>query len=355
MLLTTLDHKLHCWAWNRIYVKANGRIPCWCDSGETHTVNYSDFLKSDFIVDIVNSAEMRKMRLDILESNVHYIKECKSCCCLITAGERKFKRYSDSELANDVQQQSSAAYKTLKKVSKTRNWILGSIDKISEIQLEPSFPCNLKCPGCIHGINPSPLSTENPPYLFPIEWFKHMLDCANKHSVKINRIQYCGKGEPTLNKSLPDMIKYAHDYNIVQSMDTNCNQEFNDTYLLLDKLNCSIDGSSKEAYSTYRRKGSWDKAMTFMKAAAEQKRTINSACKIRWKYILFNTTESIEQLNLAQQLAKDIGIDELDFVITTCGAFDASVLPPQHMNNIENMYKYLHNNPIFNGTLVSRS
>lgn len=355
MLLTDLDHKLHCWAWNRVYVKANGRIPCWCDSGETHTVNHSDFLKSDFITDIVNSAEMRKMRLDILESNTHYIKECKNCCCLITAGERKFKRYKDSELANDVQQQSSAAYKSLKRVNKIRKWDLGSIDKISEIQLEPSFPCNLKCPGCIHGINPSPLSTELPPYVFPLEWFKHMLDCAKKHNVEIGRIQYCGKGEPTLNKSLPNMIKYAYDHSIAQSMDTNSNQEFNDAYLLLDKLNCSIDGSSKEAYSTYRRKGNWDKAIKFMQAAADRKRTTGATCKIRWKYILFNTTESIDQLNSAQQLAKDIGIDELDFVITACGAFDASVLPPRAMNNMEMMRAYISNNKIFGGTMVSRS
>ncbi len=355
MLLPTVEHKLYCWAWNRIYIKANGRVPCWCDSGETHTIIHNNFLQNDFVTDIVNSPEMRKMRLDILESSQRYIQECANCCCLLTAGERKFKRYHDSEQADNVQQQASAAYRSLKKISVTRDWPLGSIEKISEIQLEPSFPCNLRCPGCIHGIHKSPLSTEEPPYLFPIEWFKHMLDCTKAHNVEIKRIQYCGKGEPTLNKALPDMIKYAHDNNIGQSIDTNSNQEFNDTYLLLDKINCSIDGSSKEAYGTYRRKGNWNKAIDFMGTAAKHKRQTGSKCIIRWKYILFDTTESIEQLNTAQKMACELGIDELDFVITACGAFDSSVLPPRYMNSIKAVQQYIADNPIFHKTMVSRS
>lgn len=95
MLLPIIDHKLHCWAWNRVYIKANGRVPCWCDGGEKHTVERQDFINSDFIVDIVNSPEMRKMRLDILEQNKPYIPECNDCCCLIRSGDKRFKRYAD--------------------------------------------------------------------------------------------------------------------------------------------------------------------------------------------------------------------------------------------------------------------
>lgn len=355
MLLPTLFHDKFCWSYNRIYIKANGRVPCWCDNGETHTVVDKDFSSVDFITDIVNASEMRKMRLDILESNKQYIPECKNCSCFLTAGNRKFKRYHDSELANDVQQQAESAYKWLKNVSKTRDWPLGSIDKISEIQLESSFPCGLKCPACIHGIHPAPLSTEKPPYFFPLAWFQHMIDCANTHNVEIKRIQYCGKGEPTLNKALPEMIKYAHKCNIAQSIDTNANQDFDNDYLLLDRINCSIDGSSKESYGTYRRKGNWDKAVHFMRTAAEAKRQFKSDCLIRWKYILFDSTESVEQLNAAQLLAKELGIDELDFVITACGSHDLSVLPPQKMNSIDIVKSYLNDNKIFPNAVTSRS
>lgn len=352
MLLSELDHKLHCWAWNRIYIKANGRVPCWCDAAEDHTVVAKEFGDVDFVTDILNSEEMRNMRCKILENKM-YINKCSQCCCLITAGGKRYKRYQDSEVSDNVQKLSAAAYNALTRTSKTRNWPMGSIDKISEIQLEPSFPCTLRCPGCIHGVNKSSLSTEKPPYMFPLEWFKHMIDCCKKHTVTINRIQYCGKGEPTLNKFLPEMIKYAA--NIEQSMDTNCNQEFNDSYLLLNKINCSIDGATSESYSKYRRRGNFNKAMNFMKKAVCRKKETKSNCKIRWKYILFNTTESVDQLSLAQEIARDIGIDELDFVITACGAQDMSVLPPINMNTISKVSEYLHSNRIFDKTVVSRS
>lgn len=355
MLLPIINHKLHCWAWNRIYVKANGRVPCWCDSGETHTIVDNNFMESDFITDIVNSKEMRKMRLDILEKNQYYINECENCCCLLSSGGKQHKRYDDSQLANNIQQQSDMAYKMLKRVNATRKWPFGSIDKISEIQLEPSFPCNLRCPGCIHGYHKSPLTTEKPPYIFPYEWFKHMIDCCKLNNVEINRIQYCGKGEPTLNKSLPDMIKYAHSNNIWQSMDTNSNQEFNDAYLFLDRINCSIDGSDEKSYSTYRRNGNWNKAIAFMRTAANRKLETKSKCIVRWKYILFDTTESIDQLNQAQKIAQEIGIDELDFVITACGAYDLSVTKSQKMSQIATVENYIKENRIFKNTVVSRS
>jgi hypothetical protein len=92
-----------------------------------------------------------------------------------------------------------------------------------------------------------------------------------------------------------------------------------------------------------------------MRTAVIKKKQNKSRCLIRWKYILFNTTESIEQLNYAQQLACDIGIDELDFVITACGAHDLSVTPPQVMNTIDVVNNYILSNRIFNKTVVSRS
>jgi len=356
MLLPLPIHDKYCWSWNRIYVKANGRCPCWCHAGESHTIIQSnDFKNADFVTDIVNSPQMRQMRLSILQENKPYIQQCHDCCCYQEHGKLRDKRYQDSDIANDITHQATQALQELKKVMQSHSWPLGSIDNIHEIQLEPSLPCNLRCPGCIHGAHESPLSLEQPPYLFPLEWFKHMIDCTITHNVKIKLIQYCGKGEPTLNKQLPDMIQYAYNKSISQSMDTNSNQVFNDAYLNLNRINCSIDGSTNESYSAYRRNGNFDKAILFMENAIKRKRELNSKCMIRWKYILFSVTEELKLLNKAQKIAKDIGIDELDFVITTCGAFDSSILPPQLMNRIDVVQHYINQNPIFSNTIVSRS
>jgi hypothetical protein len=125
---------------------------------------------------------------------------------------------------------------------------------------------------------------------------------------------------------------------------------------LCGQINCSIDGSTPEAYSTYRLRGRFDPAIRFMENAVSAKNVTGAVnCKIRWKYILFDTTESNELLNRAQQMAKDIGIDELDFVITTVGAFNKTVNPATRFKTMDQFNKYLMENPIFQGAMVSRS
>lgn len=357
MLLPVIEHKVHCWAWNRVYVKSNGRVPCWCDAGEPHTIVKRDFPTSDFISDIVNAPEMRQMRLTVIRDSQHYIKECEKCCCLLTQGESKNKRYQDSGIAHDVSHQATQALQEMRKTARLRNWPIGSIDKINEIQLEPSFPCNLRCPGCLHGWHPDPMGSEVGPYLFPLEWFHQMINSIQGHAVRLERIAFVGRGEPTLNKEFPQMLEYARTNlpRLVMSMDTNSTQAFKSAYLLMNWINCSIDGSTKEAYDTYRRGGNFDAAISFMRHAVEAKKSLNRSCEIRWKYILFNTTEEEDLLDRAQELAGEIGIDKLDFVITACGAADGSVTPPQRMNSLAIVKDYIDRKKIFPHTIVTRS
>lgn len=346
-----------CWALDRVYLKANGRLACWCHAGEAHTIiKPANFLTADFVVDVINSAEMRQMRLTFLQDNQPYIKQCQDCCCYLEQGKATDRRYPDSPIARDVQQQANIAYEQLRRVQQQRHWSFGSIDTISEIQVEPAFPCTLRCPACVHGWHEAPLTTEEPPYLLSLDWFRHMIDCCVKHAVRIERIHYCGRGEPTLNKRLPEMIVYAHSKlpQTLQSMDTNCNQEFVNDYLLLDHINCSIDGSTQDAYESYRRRGNWQKALNFMRTAVEQKKAQQSTCSIRWKYILLSVTEDPKSLMRTQEMAKEIGIDELDFVITSCASNDGSVLPPQQLNTTSAVKKAI-NLPLFENTMVSYS
>jgi hypothetical protein len=350
--------KYHCWAWNRIYVKSNGRVPCWCDSGEPHTILKYDYLKNDFVIDILNSPQMRDMRLTIMQSNSLYIPECASCCCLLTQGEPKNKRYKDSPIEMTATNKSLKALRDLNRVSlQRRSWPHGSIDTIQEMQIEPSFPCNLRCVGCLHGILSDPLSTEEMPFIMPYQMFTNIIDSINDHAVRLQRIAFVGRGEPTLNKRFGDIVSYARANipDVIMGMDTNSTQQFKDDYLQLSWINCSIDGSEKEAYDTYRRKGDFHAALSFMAQAATAKKRLQRSCKIRWKYILFNTTEDIALLDKAQKIALELDIDELNFIITDHAASDGSVLPPQVMNNIQIVNNYIINHQIFPRTLVSRA
>ena len=344
---------MHCWAWNCIYVKSNGRIPCWCDAGEIYTIVKKNFDKSDFVLDILNSNEMIRMRLKILDQQEYHIKECDRCCCLIKKGKGRNFRYPDGGEDSGIEGLNAHMAAMLNKVWRQKGWKYGSIDRIREIQLEPSFPCNLKCPGCLHGWHESPMNTETKPFIFPFKWFVQMLASIRRHNVILNKIAFVGRGEPTLNKNLPKFITHARKTipELKMSMDTNATQEFKPEFLQLNWINCSIDGATAESYKKYRLRGDFSSTIKFMKNATKAK--TDKSCKIRWKYILFNTND--HEINLAQRMAKDIGVDELNFVITTVGAYDGSIKPSSKFLTIQQIQEYLKEHNIFPNTKVSLS
>ncbi len=353
MLINDEYNPKYCWAWNRVYVKSNGRIPCWCDTGETHTILSKSLEDNDFILDIVNSKEMREMRLKILQDNEYYIKECKTCCCMIDIDKGRHSRFVNNKVAvEEIEAKRDTALRLLTKEA-NKNKPLGSISRIQEIQVEPSFPCNLRCPGCLQGRVENPLSTEEKPYILPLEWFKNIIASSINNDVKIGRIAFVGRGEPTLNKELGEMIKYArkmYDDDIIMSMDTNSTQEFKEEYTLLNWINCSIDGSNQESYSKYRIGGEFNKTIDFMQKAMKFISANGNQCNVRWKYILFDTNDTIAEMNKAQEIAKSIGIGELFFVITHAGG--ATIKPSPTFTSRESVQNYIDNNKIFNNTKV---
>lgn len=357
MLLPLMTLDKYCWSWERIYLKANGRVPCCCDSGEIHTIIHKDLGQVDFVPDVLNSLEMREMRLSFLERNQQYIKQCQDCCCYQQQNKPKNSRYLDSEIATDIEKKVLHAQFRMKQVTLSRRWVYGSIDRISEMQVEPSFPCNLKCPGCLHGKHQDPLSTEAPPYILPLEWFVKIIESIQSHAVRLERIAFVGRGEPTMNKNLPQFIQTALSNipGIVMSMDTNATHQFKDDYLSLTWINCSIDGSTSDSYLKYRRNGDFQKTIEFMRKAAKRKKELRKQCTIRWKYILFSTNDSELLLDHAQTLANELQIDELDFVITACGAADGSVTPSNILRTLTDVKDYLKRKPIFPHCVVSRS
>lgn len=348
----------YCWAWNRVYVKANGRIPCWCDSGEPHTIIHVPFDQVDFIQDIVNSPQMRKMRTTINLENNNYIKECTTCCCMTDENRGAHFRFADkSNPDQQPQKYSLAAANNMRKVNQQRGWPMGSIDHIHHIQLEPSFPCNLKCPGCLQGILKNPLDTEPGPYIFPYSWFEKMVRSIIHNKVQLDSISFVGRGEPTLNQEYPQMLAHARRMlpHLLMSMDTNANQKFKPEYLHLSYINCSIDGSDQQSYEKYRHGGKLDKAVQFMTEAVLLKKRLSSKCHIRWKYILFNTNDADQQLNRAQQMASEMGIDQLHLVITHTGSYDGKVAPSSRFKTMTQINEYINNNPIFKHTVASRA
>jgi ferredoxin len=342
-----------CKHWDNVFIKANGRVPCGCDTGEPFTLGRVNLDELDFVTDILNSKMMREMRVCTMVQLKGFIDECAKCAFfkpldLNASTDGRNPHYKE------LSRRDRRAGDALVRVQMRRGWPIGSIDWIDGLHIESSLPCTLRCPACMQTYDPHLLRNEGPPYFFSLKMMEAITRSLDKHDVPVRRIGFGGRGEPTLNPQLGDLIARCRAAcpNAVIEMDTNSQHRFKDEYLMLDAMYCSIDGSRREAYETYRIGGNFESAIDFMRTAATRKKAIGARCAVNWKYILFDTTESIELLDEAQRLAKAIDVDELIFIITWTAGSNGKVFPPKHMTKVETVEAYLRAHPIFNRARV---
>jgi len=341
-----------CGYWNAVFLKSNSRIPCGCDHGEPYTLAEADIKGLDFVTDVLNGPALRRMRVRTTIERRAFIDECRRCAFFkpyepvdTTDRNPRYQRLSESD---------ARVERYLFKVQAKRGWPLGSIDSIADLHLEPSLPCTLRCPGCQQGFVKDLLRREGPPFYLSLEVVEAILESLTRHDVDVRRFGFGGRGEPTLNPHLPEIIRRCRETfpGATLEMDTNAQHRFKDEFLLLDTMQCSIDGSTPESYATYRIGGRFEPALAFLQTAAERKRALGAGCKVVWKYILFNTTESIEALDRAQRLARDFAVDELVLVITWMAGTNGKVFPPRQMTELATVEHYLRSNQIFEHTRV---
>jgi len=112
----------------------------------------------------------------------------------------------------------------------------------------------LGCPLCPTGLNAS----ERKKGVMKFEKFKKIVDEIKNYCIEIHLYNW---GEPTLNKELVKMIKYASSLNIWSRISSNLSLNFEDKYLEefvlsgLGLLHVDIDGLDQDVYEKYRRKG----------------------------------------------------------------------------------------------------
>ena len=342
-----------CKYWDSIFIKANTRIPCGCDHGETYTMVATDMEKVDFVPEVLNGPVFREMRVKMAIQNRAFIEECRPCAFFkpldpeydATGRNPRFPALTESDQHAATQ---------LEDVAIRRGWPLGSIDWIASLHLEPSLPCTLRCPGCKQGFDPDLLRREGVPFYFSPAVVDNIARSCVQHNVTVRRVGFGGRGEPTLSPYTPQIIRSCREAfpNAVLESDTNAQHTFKDEFLMLDAMYCSIDGSTPEAYATYRLGGNFENAISFLRAAVKRKKELGARTEFYWKYILFNTTESVELMNKAQEMARDIGVDVLLFVITWMAGTNGKVFPPRKMTTFDALNAYLRANPIFPNTRI---
>lgn len=305
---------MHCEIVDHIYLKADGSFVCGCTRGDTIPLfSPKDHPEGfDYVADCYNGKPYIKLRETFARGELKF-QLCKACNHFSATKTNQIK-----DPPND--------YKN-----------------VSLLNIESSFLCNVNCDGCIkneHRNDPHKSPLKEGPYILPVDHFKKLIDNLSQNNISVERFLFCGKGEPLLHPNFSELLSYARELfpKSYFSVHTNGNINFSSGLLLLDELVIAIDGVDQESYSQYRQGGNFDRVIQFARDAVAARNNAkpqqapgilkklftrrssssDRQLKIVWKYILFDHNDADHQLEKAQEMANDIGVDEMLFSLTPC-------------------------------------
>ena len=186
---------------------------------------------------------------------------------------------------------------------------------LEKITVEPSLACALRSPSCSR----AELAKERPGSVFlSVSVWRHMLTTLRDEGYAVDLIFMCGHGEPLAHPQIEKLVELAREYfpTTPVVINTNGNYRFADVFPgghYPDRLIVSVDGVHQSSYEQYRINGDVATALQFMRDARQAP---GRAPAVEWKYILFRYDDSDEELVAAQQVAAELDIDCLQFVLT---------------------------------------
>jgi hypothetical protein len=184
----------------------------------------------------------------------------------------------------------------------------------TRIMVEPTLHCRLACPTCKRGQESRRRAGSwdlSPPL------FAALLKSCAKENILVEEVQYLGWGEPLLHAGFAELTQIARSLApaAVQEVTTTGNIEWHAGLgdVSLDRMVISCDGVRQESYEKFRRRSDLAAVQRFMKDA---RAGLPAHTFMEWKYIVFDSNDTDEELLEAQRIAEAIGVDSLLFILT---------------------------------------
>ena len=196
---------------------------------------------------------------------------------------------------------------------------------ISDKSLKPAYPkvlwvestdkCNLKCPVCIH-------TNDRGGFSLSMKRYTQIMAEVGPH---LQNLHFFLDGENYIHPKATEMTRFAKKINPDIQIHTSTNGLLFDDPVKqedfarsgVDRAVFSIDGANQESYSRYRKGGQLDLVLDNMRGIVEIKNKLGIPLHVQWRYILFEWNDSEEEMDKARELASDIGVDSLAWLITT--------------------------------------
>ena len=174
------------------------------------------------------------------------------------------------------------------------------------IVVDPTNHCQLECPLCPTGRGDTSVAYG----LLKLDKYKKVMDVFGKWA---QTVLFFAWGEPLLNKSFIEMIRYAsqspHKIRSITNVNLNNITDEQVKGLMtsnLDQVNASIDGVTQEVYEKYRVGGNLEVVFNNLKKLIAAKKLYKSNTRITWAFIVNKHNE--HQIETAKKMARDFGI-----------------------------------------------
>ncbi len=176
------------------------------------------------------------------------------------------------------------------------------------LAIEPTTACNLRCPECPSGLR----SFTRPTGKLPLPLFQKIIDEVKDHLLYLTLYF---QGEPYLHPQFLDMVSYASANGIYTATSTNAHFLTDDSARQtvtsgLNRLIISIDGTTQESYSAYRKEGKLAEVIEGTKRIVAWKKKLKSKTPhVVFQFLVVKPNE--HEIAAVKKLGKELGVDEV--------------------------------------------
>ncbi|MFM7645178.1 MAG: radical SAM/SPASM domain-containing protein [Sphingomonadales bacterium] len=205
------------------------------------------------------------------------------------------------------------------------------------ISIEPTTSCNLRCPECPSGLRSFTRETG----MLQTDFFTQTINLLH---LDLFYLVFYFQGEPYLNPSFLEMVRYASQKKIYTATSTNAHYLTEENARLtiesgLDRLIISIDGTTQEVYEQYRVGGQLQKVLEGAARVVKWKKEKRSKTPfIIFQFLVVRPNE--HQIEEARRLAHRIGVDDIWF--KTAQIYDYENDPHQLIPTRQQYSRYRH-------------
>ncbi len=275
------------WPWNTLVLLCDGRVVCGC--ADPYAKRVLGDTRTTSLADIWQGETARRLRDDINEGGSSF---CGDCPLKLPLG------------GDEAPPQRPLPASVLP----------------GRLYVECTAACNISCfEACC--APETGITRTRQAGMLDFELFKRVIDEAGP---TLGRVDFFNYGEAFLHKRAVEMCEYAKTrfphiflYTSTNALALTEERVRQLVRSRIDEITFSIDGATPESYVRYRQRGSFDKAIATVRAAADEKHRLGADIPfLNWRYILFRWNDSDREMRLARTLAADLGVDRLCWEIT---------------------------------------